>query len=482
MYESWKAEQDIFCMQNCNCKRTAIQIGGEGIKEAIMASPVIRRKFPKKEFGPIIDVGLETGADRLTDSRIESVIRNVLESEAGARLRAYVSTCVHCGLCSDACHFTISHDGAPEWTPAAKVKQTMWEILKKKGSVSPNFLKRAAEIAFTECNLCRRCSMYCPFGVDVAYIMSTVRRMCHLLGVVPQYIQDTAHSHSATMNQMWVKEDEWIDTLQWQEGEAQAELPSLRIPLDKEGAEVMYSVIAPEPKFRAQLIYQAAVLFTVAGVDWTMPSTPGWDNSDMAMYTGDSETMGRVKRAHFEAAARLKVKRIVMGECGHAFRSCWDVGNRWLGWKMPPIPLVHATEFYWELLKAGKIRIARKLKEPVTLHDPCNIVRGHGVHDKMRDVIRATCNDFVEMYPNKEHNYCCAAGGGVINCGPPWKTKRVVGNEVKAGQLAATEVHTCIAPCHNCHGGLEDIIGHYKLNMHLMFIIDVLMKTMEIPD
>lgn len=56
-----------------------------------------------------------------------------------------------------------------------------------------------------------------------------------------------------------------------------------------------------------------------AGCDWTMPATPGWDNSDMAMYTGDSEMMGRLKRMHFDTAARLRVKKIVMGECGHAF-------------------------------------------------------------------------------------------------------------------------------------------------------------------
>ena len=77
-----------------------------------------------------------------------------------------------------------------------------------------------------------------------------------------------------------------------------------------------------------------------AKVDWTMPATPGWDNSDMCMFTGDFEMMARLKRVHYETAFRLKAKRIVMGECGHAFRSIYDVGNRALGWKFPPIPVV----------------------------------------------------------------------------------------------------------------------------------------------
>ena len=145
---------------------------------------------------------------------------------------------------------------------------------------------------------------------------------------------------------MWVREDEWIDSLVWQEEEAREEFPGIRIPLDKEGADFMYSVIAPEPKFRTQLIYQAAAIFHQAGSDWTMPSRPGWDNSDMCMFTGDYEMMGRIKRAHFELAQKLRVKRIVMGECGHAFRSVYDQGNRWLAWKDSPVPVVHAIEFY----------------------------------------------------------------------------------------------------------------------------------------
>ena len=324
----------------------------------------------------IIDEGLEIGAQNLTAERIEKVIKKVLEGESGARLKAYVDTCIHCGLCSEACHYYLSHDKDPQYSPVGKVKQTLWEMLKNKGRVDAEFIKKASEIASTECNACKRCAMYCPFGIDIAYLMLTVRRICHLLGVTPLYIQDTAHSHAVTMNQMWVKDDEWIDTLQWQEEEAQAEIPTLRIPLEKEGAEIMYSVIGPEPKFQAQLIYQMAVIMDVAGVDWTMPATPGWDNSDMAMYTGDNEIMGRIKRAHFETAARLRVKRIVMGECGHAFRSVYDMGNRWLGWRMPPIPIVHAIDFYYELIKDGKITIAKKFEEPVTLHDPCNVVGG----------------------------------------------------------------------------------------------------------
>jgi len=439
----------------------------------------------EKQENIILDDGIDKGVEKLTEEKITEVINRVIKGETGARLKAYVDTCIHCGLCSEACHYYLSHDNDPRFAPVGKVKQTLWEMLKKKGRVSPDFIRQASLIASTECNLCKRCAQYCPFGIDIAYLMLTVRRICHLLGVTPLYIQDTAHSHSVTMNQMWVKGDEWPDTLQWQEEEAQGEIPTLRIPLEKEGADIMYSVIAPEPKFQAQLIYQAAVLMDVAGLNWTMPATMGWDNSDMAMFTGDNEIMGRVKRAHFETAARLKVKKIVMGECGHAFRSVYDMGNRWLAWRMPPIPIVHAIEFYYDLLKEGKLKVTKKFEQPVTLHDPCNVIRGGGLMEKSRYVVNAICEELIEMHPHGEHNYCCCAGGGVINCGPPYKPTRVKGNRIKAEQLFAAKsrgAKVLIAPCHNCHSGLEDINHHYGLGLDIKFICDILYDVIEKPN
>jgi Fe-S oxidoreductase len=283
------------------------------------------------------------------------------------------------------------------------------------------------------------------------------------------------------MNQMWVGQDDWIDTLMWQEEDAADELEGVRIPLDKEGADVMYSVIGPEPKILAQLIANMAIIFKVADIDWTMPSLDGWDNSNMAMYSGDFEVMGRVERLHWERAASLKVKKIIMGECGHAYRGAVYDGPKWLGWQGPPIPMMHAVEFYYDMMKQGRIKIARKIKEPVTIQDPCNVVRGRGLHNKLRYIVNELCEDFREVDPRFEHNYCCAAGGGIINCGPPWKKSRMKSIRVKADQFRETGAHLIITPCHNCHSGIEDIIGEYDLGMHVTFINELLMKTMEIP-
>ena len=174
-----------------------------------------------------------------------------------------------------------------------------------------------------------------------------------------------------------------------------------------------------------------------------------------------------------------------MGECGHAVRSVYDVGNRWLGWQMPPIPIIHAIEFFYDLLKEGRIKIAKKFEETVTLHDPCNVSRGAGLHEKARYVTNVICENLVEMHPNRDHNYCCCAGGGVINCGPPYKMTRIKGNRIKAEQLSEVKTRgakVLITPCHNCHSGLEDINHYYELGMPIKFIGDILYEVMEKPE
>jgi Fe-S oxidoreductase len=102
-----------------------------------------------------------------------------------------------------------------------------------------------------------------------------------------------------------------------------------------------------------------------------------------------------------------------------------------------------------------------------------------------RYIAHALCDDVVEMVPNREHNYCCCAGGGVINCGPPYKMKRIEGNRVKAEQLfdaKARGAATMVAPCHNCHSGLHDIVHHYEIGLEIKFFGDLIYDLMEKPE
>ena len=119
------------------------------------------------------------------------------------------------------------------------------------------------------------------------------------------------------------------------------------------------------------------------------------------------------------------------------------------------------------------------------MHDPCNVVRGAGLHEKARYIAAQLSEKVIEMTPNKEHNYCCCAGGGVINAGPPYKTKRVASNTIKAEQMFATKTkgaNILIAPCHNCHSGLEDINHHFGIGQQIKFFGDLIYELMEKPE
>jgi succinate dehydrogenase/fumarate reductase-like Fe-S protein len=145
----------------------------------------------------VVDPGLDEAIAKLTPEKIQAAVQRVFTKESAARLKIYLETCVRCGLCAEGCHTYLSRDKDPLFSPVGKVKRTIWELVKRDGKVSPEKLKEMARIAFTECGACRRCAMYCPFGIDISYLILQMRRICNLLGAVPLYLQDTTNSHAA---------------------------------------------------------------------------------------------------------------------------------------------------------------------------------------------------------------------------------------------------------------------------------------------
>ena len=152
-----------------------------------------------------------------------------------------------------------------------------------------------------------------------------------------------------------------------------------------------------------------------------------------------------------------------------------------LGYKELPFEIIQVGEYFVELIREGRIKIARKIKDRVTLQDPCNIIRRAGQADVFREFVNATCEDFVEMTPNREHNYCCNAGGGLAAISN-WATHKAKGNRVKAEQITRTGAKYVITPCHNCYAGINDVIKYWNLPQKAIFFDEILATTMEIPE
>ncbi len=281
----------------------------EGEEKELYVSPYI----PGYVREVIKDPGLDETYLRLTPEKIEKAYKTVFGRKT-ARIKSIIETCMHCGLCAEACQWYLSNDRDPTYAPVAKVKMTAWELIKREGKIEPGHVRDIARIVFTECNICHRCSMYCPFGLDITFIIGLVRRFCFILGVVPQRQFDQAQAHIVSLNQVWMSQNDYLDTLFWREEEGIYELKNFTIPIDKEAPEIIWFPLGAEPKNGPYHIDRIAKIFQVAGVNWTMVSQDTWDCSSMSMFIRDFFTMQRIVKGLYENAIRLRAKRLVLTE------------------------------------------------------------------------------------------------------------------------------------------------------------------------
>ncbi|MCK8602144.1 (Fe-S)-binding protein [Desulfoferrobacter suflitae] len=412
-------------------------------------------------------------------------IKTLLEANNGARIKTWLSICSRCGLCAESCFFYLANDRDPRLSPAYKFKNTLGLMYRKKGNVDREFLKKCYDIIWGECTTCKRCSMYCPFGIDIATLIATARSICFSQGIVPEGLARTSANYRETGNQMGMSTEDFLETCQWMAEETAEEIRGLTIPIDKPGAKYMYTVNAREPMFYPQDLAMAAQIFTVAEEDWTIPSS-GWDCTNLAMFAGDKALAGHVVKLMYDKALQLGVEKILITECGHAYRSAAFEGPYFAGCTggKPPVEIVHSVRLFYEYLRDGRIKIDpdKILTEPVTYQDPCNVSRNGGLWEEGRKIIQFLAEDFRDMSPNREHNHCCGGGGGYIPMGPEFKKRRMLSGRVKAEQIRNTGAKIVITPCHNCFDQVNDLNKEYDLNVRVLSFKEIITEIMIVPE
>jgi Fe-S oxidoreductase len=413
------------------------------------------------------------------------VIRELMDANDSARVKTWLSICSRCGLCAESCFFYLAKNKDPKLSPAYKFKSTLGELYRRKGNVDREFLKKCYDVIWGECTTCKRCSLYCPFGIDVATMIANMRAICASQGVVPEGLVRTSDNYRDTGNQMGMSTEDFVATCNWMEEETGEEIAGLEIPVDKKGARIMYTVNAREPMYYPQDIAMAAKIFTVAEEDWTIPST-GWDCTNLAMFAGNRALAGQVVKNMYVKAQELGVQYIAITECGHAYRSAQFEGPYMAGYRdgKPPVPIIHSVRLFYEYLRDGRIKIDpdKMLKEPVTYQDPCNVSRNGGLWVEGREIIRYIATDFREMTPNAVYNHCCGGGGGFIPMGPEFKKRRMESGRIKAEQIRATGAKIVIAPCHNCFDQIKDLSKEYDLGVKVLSFKEIITEAMIIPD
>ncbi|MDH5256623.1 MAG: (Fe-S)-binding protein, partial [Gammaproteobacteria bacterium] len=232
-------------------------------------------------------------------------------------------------------------------------------------------------------------------------------------------------------NNLGLPEPALIDTLEGLEEDIEEDTgAAIKLPVDVHGAEVL--LITPSADFFAEphidgLIGYAKV-FHQAGISWTLSSYAS-EAGNFGMFIGSYEQMQEISRRIRKVALELGVKRIVVGECGHAWRVAYSFWNTLIGPfdfldKKYPVPQ-HICEVTLDLVERGAITLDKEANDHriITFHDSCNVARGTrmgfkpgGQFTVPRDVIKSACNNFVEMNPEttRDQTYCCGGGGGLL--------------------------------------------------------------------
>lgn len=401
-----------------------------------------------------------------------------------SRLKTWLAICTHCGLCADSCYFYLADGKKPTQVPSYKIQSTLGEMVKRKGKVDNAFMRNAMDVAWSKCSCCNRCGMYCPLGIDMGVMFGYLRGILFNQGFVPWELKIGSGMHRVYQAQMDVTSEDWVDTCEWMAEENEDDYPGLEIPVDKENADIIYTVNAREAKHYPEDLAEAAILFHLAGENWTVPSE-GWEETSLAMFAGDWEGSRIQVQSVYDAMERLKPKRMVVTECGHAYRATVTEGPYWAGLKegKTPVPSFHYVEWVAEALRTGKLKLdpTKKIKEPVTYQDSCNYIRNAGLADDARYILSHIAEDFREMLPNREHNFCCGGGGGLNGIGR-YRAQRNQALKVKRDQILATGAKMVIAPCHNCWDAIRDLEEVYEIGIKWSFLKPILLKMVIVPD
>jgi Fe-S oxidoreductase len=395
----------------------------------------------------------------------------------------YLDLCTKCGACVEACHWYLGTKD-PYNVPAARV-DLMRKIYRRYFTVPGKLfgtLAGAEDISnevienwykyFYQCNECRRCAYLCPFGIDTAEITIAARQILTKLGMVPDGIMAVAKNMHLHGNNMGIPAKAVKDIVSFMEEELKEKTgKDIRIPVNQEGAEVLHNPSSAEFFSTLDTLEGTAMMFHAAGTNWTI-STDIIETANFGIFF-DYATMKEHNNRLIDVARRLKVKRIVAGECGHGWRT-WKMFTSQLS-DAADIPMVHTIDECLRYIREDRIKLDKTANTAsVTLHDPCNMARAASYIEQPRQLLRNLVDGrlFKEMHPNREKNFCCTGGSGQVTMDELTNLKAKAGL-VKAQQVKATDAKWVIAPCAICKAELPRVMEHYKLDVEIHGIQDL---------
>ncbi len=389
-----------------------------------------------------------------------------------AHLVSYLEACVHCGLCAEACHF-YQASGNPEHTPAYKLFPIAQAYRRQKfplawlglaPRIDADDLKHWETLLFDTCTLCGRCTTACPMGIDIASSVTGARLAFVAAGLGPADLlaaADSSREHGSPLGLTAQKLRERIEWLADEHG--------VPIALDKSKADVLLTVSSVEMMKYPESVVAMAKLLNHAGVDWTF-SSKGYEATNFGYLSGKSDIAKLMVERIVDAAQSVGARTVVVPECGHAFGVLrWTAANM-LGRPLP-FAVLHISEFLAQLKRAGKLELT-PLKESITYHDPCQISRRGGAAQDARYLLEDFAEDFREMTPTGNLNWCCGGGGGVQAIARAADLRYKV-FKIKMDQVEQTGAQTMVSSCSNCRLTMDESKAHWKWEGGLASLVEL---------
>ncbi len=403
---------------------------------------------------------------------------NAFREQMNAPVAAFFSSCVNCGMCAEACLF-YTETGDPKYTPINKLEpfRRVWEqeytifgklksLLGLTRPVTNELLAEWEELIYDGCTLCGRCSMVCPVGNDISYMIRRAREGFVAAGYAPDGIKNASRRAITIGSPMGVK----FPALQAQIKHVEADT-GLEIPLDKEGADYMALLSSMEIMNFPEYMEALARIFKQAGISWTI-SSEAFEATNSGIQIGASDIARELVSRVVNAAEKLKVKYVISPECGHAYTAIRWEGPNLIG-RPYNFKVIHILELLDELRASGRIKTEGTDDDRLTFHDPCQIVRKGGVLESPRNLLGMVASEFVDMKDHREMNWCCGGGGGVSAIERAEELRLKVFKR-KTSQLEELKVDKLVTACANCRLVMEEGLEEYKLEIPIVGLTEMI--------
>jgi len=399
----------------------------------------------------------------------------VFSEKLDASKATQLESCMHCGICAEACQFYIETED-PALTPIHKL-----DLLKRyyRREKSPmRWLHRLIEADITEadleatqflvyesCTECGRCGLACPMGIDIASMVNVTRQGLAHAGLIPAGLRAVEQEQGVRGTVFGVGAEQLKQAVE------DLRAKGLEVPIDKKQADVLVLSSTIDILLFKDALEATVKVMNHLGVDWTV-HTCAFEGANFGLLSGYERVQKLASERITSQAIALDAKLVIVPECGHAYPALrWEGAN--VHGSPLPFEVMALSEFLGREVAEGRLQVNPiGADKHVTYHDPCKVGRHGGVFDEPRAVLEALGVDLREMPNNKAANFCCGGGAGlfVMEKAEPMRNAAF---DLKRRQVEATGADSVVTACGSCRVNLMAGAGRTQWKTQIESLVEL---------